>query len=282
MLANLELLADELDGEQREAARVGACAPRSGCAGWSPTCCCSRAPTPGACAAATPDRPRPRSSIEAAAELEPLADDHELTVDAAPGRRRRARATSCTALALNLIENAIRHTPAGHARPGAASSAEDGEVGARGRGRRARASRRSCATAVFERFVRGGGDRGGSSGLGLAIVRAVAEAHGGTVGFEDAERAGARFVVRLPPRAGAGARAARQRRVSAYVSAHALQESSGRAPALSDHGQRAIRVSPPATSSRGDVAVARAAQQPGVEGTRLRARAPKGVSGLRR
>ena len=55
---------------------------------------------------------------------------------------------------------------------------------------------------LFERFVRGAGDRGGSFGLGLAIVRAVAESHGGTVKLEQthpgAERPGARFVVTLP------------------------------------------------------------------------------------
>ena len=34
---------------------------------------------------------------------------------------------------------------------------------------------------VFERFVRGEGDRGGSFGLGLSIVRAVADSHGGHV-----------------------------------------------------------------------------------------------------
>ena len=68
---------------------------------------------------------------------------------------------------------------------------------------------------VFERFVRGAGDRGGrssSSGLGLSIVRAVAESHGGTVALEDAGP-GARFVVRLPlagatPEAAANGRAA--------------------------------------------------------------------------
>jgi two-component system OmpR family sensor kinase len=50
---------------------------------------------------------------------------------------------------------------------------------------------------VFERFVRGEGDRGSSSGLGLSIVRAVAESHGGRVELEDAHP-GARFVVHLP------------------------------------------------------------------------------------
>ena len=47
---------------------------------------------------------------------------------------------------------------------------------------------------VFDRFVRGDGDRpGGGSGLGLAIVRAVADAHGGRV--ESPASDGARFVT---------------------------------------------------------------------------------------
>jgi two-component system OmpR family sensor kinase len=62
---------------------------------------------------------------------------------------------------------------------------------------------------LFERFVRGAGDRGGSFGLGLAIVRAVAESHGGTVTIEptgerDGASYGARFIVTLPTVAAAG------------------------------------------------------------------------------
>ena len=54
---------------------------------------------------------------------------------------------------------------------------------------------------VFERFFRGAGDRGGSSGLGLSIVRAVTESHDGTVALEPPlDGRGARFVVRLPAR----------------------------------------------------------------------------------
>jgi len=34
---------------------------------------------------------------------------------------------------------------------------------------------------IFERFFRGAGDRGASSGLGLSIVQAVAASHGGSV-----------------------------------------------------------------------------------------------------
>jgi len=53
---------------------------------------------------------------------------------------------------------------------------------------------------VFERFARGDGDAAprGSSGLGLAIVRAVTDAHEGQVELGDAEGGGARFVVTLP------------------------------------------------------------------------------------
>ena len=54
------------------------------------------------------------------------------------------------------------------------------------------------APTLFERFVRGAGDRGGSFGLGLAIVRAVAQSHGGSVALENVSPHGARFVVRLP------------------------------------------------------------------------------------
>ena len=84
---------------------------------------------------------------------------------------------------------------------------------------------------LFERFVRGDGDAGGSFGLGLSIVRAVAESHGGTVSLESPSGGGARFVVRLPSvggspptplllsRAGAGRRLTVSRRERGAVAA---------------------------------------------------------------
>jgi two-component system, OmpR family, sensor kinase len=54
--------------------------------------------------------------------------------------------------------------------------------------------------AIFERFARGGDRRRRSegAGLGLAIVRAVAEAHGGRVELDSRPGAGARFTISVP------------------------------------------------------------------------------------
>ena len=51
---------------------------------------------------------------------------------------------------------------------------------------------------IFEPFRRGEGSR--SSGVGLAICRAVVEAHGGTIGVERTPGGGATFVFTLPVR----------------------------------------------------------------------------------
>jgi signal transduction histidine kinase len=138
--------------------------------------------------------------IEAAAELEPVAGDHELTLEPARGVVEGSH-DELLRLSLNLMENALRHTPAGtHVR--ATVEAADGHVvltvADDGPGIPAQVREK-----VFERFVRGEGDRGGSFGLGLSIVRAVAQAHGGEVDLTsptDGDR-GTRFTVTLPAHA---------------------------------------------------------------------------------
>jgi two-component system sensor histidine kinase KdpD len=49
---------------------------------------------------------------------------------------------------------------------------------------------------VFEAFSRGEGST--SSGIGLAICRAIVDAHGGAIRIEDANGGGAQFVFTLP------------------------------------------------------------------------------------
>ena len=145
---------------------------------------------------------------EAAAEVAPLAVDHELHLDVDPDARIEGAADDLHRLVLNLLENALFHTPPGTAvRAGTAHEGgglllwveDDGPgIAPELRGR------------VFERFVRGAGDRAAGragSGLGLSIVQAVAERHGGRVRMTESASGGARFEVRLPA-APAPARAA--------------------------------------------------------------------------
>jgi signal transduction histidine kinase len=54
---------------------------------------------------------------------------------------------------------------------------------------------------IFERFYQADSSRSrgtGTSGLGLSIVRALAEAHGGRAGAENRAEGGARIWIELP------------------------------------------------------------------------------------
>jgi signal transduction histidine kinase len=60
---------------------------------------------------------------------------------------------------------------------------------------------------IFERFYRVDASRAratGGAGLGLAICRGIAEAHGGSITVESRPGKGSRFTLRIPSRAGAG------------------------------------------------------------------------------
>jgi two-component system, OmpR family, sensor kinase len=192
VLANLELLAEVLDGETGEAARSALRSSQRMRRLVGDLLLLARADA---------HREAPRGPVdlsqvvvEAAAELGPVADGHDLHVDATPATVQGAR-DELYRMALNLMENAVRHTPPG-THVGASVAERDGAVvltvADDGPGVPAELRER-----VFERFVRGGGDRSTSSGLGLSIVRAVAESHGGSVELQDAAP-GTRFVVRLP------------------------------------------------------------------------------------
>ena len=99
----------------------------------------------------------------------------------------------------NLLRNALMHTPDGTPiEVSVAREDEDVRLEVRDHGP---GLPTDDSDALFERFWRaeGGRERGkGGAGLGLAIVAAVVDAHGGRVQAANAPGGGASFVVRLP------------------------------------------------------------------------------------
>jgi two-component system phosphate regulon sensor histidine kinase PhoR len=99
---------------------------------------------------------------------------------------------------INLVDNAVKYAAGGkrvHVKLGVAGSHVEIRVIDWGPGIAADEKRR-----VFERFVRGRSTRNQrirGSGIGLALVKHIAEAHGGDAWVEDAEGRGACFVVSL-------------------------------------------------------------------------------------
>lgn len=136
----------------------------------------------------------------AIAEVRPVSGAHQLMLSAPAPVMVEGNPDDLHRLVLNLVENAVRHTP-----PGSKVSASVREAGGTavlevsddGPGIPER-----MADQIFARFVRGSGpadlaaDSG--TGLGLAIVKAVALSHGGNVEAGSATGRGARFTVSLP------------------------------------------------------------------------------------
>ncbi len=96
-------------------------------------------------------------------------------------------------LLLNLLENAAKHTPAGS--PIDVAAHRDGggvviEISDRGPG--------LPDVPLFEKFVRGPATRTAGAGLGLAVCRGIAVAHGGRIEGVPRDGGGATFRVWLP------------------------------------------------------------------------------------
>lgn len=202
VLVNLELLAESLDGDQGEAARSALRSSQRMRRLVADLLLLARTDV----GRVIPHEPCDLAQIvvEAASELGPVSAAHEISLDVARAGPVLVEGSrdELHRLTINLLENALRHTPAGTEIRVSSRLDSDGQallvVEDDGPG-----VPEHLRETLFERFVRGSGDRGGSFGLGLAIVRAVAETHGGSVvieatGERDGASYGARFIVRLP------------------------------------------------------------------------------------
>jgi two-component system sensor histidine kinase BaeS len=134
--------------------------------------------------------------------LEPEADAKHVTLEArfaAADAAARCSAPQVERVLLNLLTNALRHTPSDGA---VAVLVEPAGTEVRvtvedtGEGLEPGAERR-----MFDRFWRGDGSRtrtSGGSGLGLAIARGLVEAQGGRIWAERRPEGGARVSFPLP------------------------------------------------------------------------------------
>jgi two-component system phosphate regulon sensor histidine kinase PhoR len=120
----------------------------------------------------------------------------ELTVQDVPQLLLDERAIEIAVI--NLVDNALKYAPEGK-RISVAVSAQSGGAEVRvtdeGPGIAAEDRKR-----IFDRFVRGKAARGKQvrgSGIGLSLVKHIAEAHGGSIRVEDASPHGAVFTLRL-------------------------------------------------------------------------------------
>ncbi len=124
----------------------------------------------------------------------------------APALEAEADAEKVQRILLNLLSNAFKFTPeCGSIALTLRADGSDAVIEVADNGPGVPAELRA---AVFERFrqVEGGSARHhGGTGLGLAIVKQFAELHGGSATVDEAPGGGARFAVRLPTRAPAGA-----------------------------------------------------------------------------
>jgi signal transduction histidine kinase len=103
-----------------------------------------------------------------------------------------------TQAVMNLADNAVRHTAPGDViELGSWLGGGEAVIWVRDTGPGVPADQQDR---IFHRFARAqeGGRRAGTAGLGLAIVRSIALAHGGRVALDSRPGAGATFAIAIP------------------------------------------------------------------------------------
>ncbi|MES2246725.1 MAG: ATP-binding protein [Pseudomonadota bacterium] len=135
------------------------------------------------------------AQVNAELDLAEGTDNATLTVQGVSRLLRRA--------IRNLLENARRYG-AGEISVELGSAGGYATVRVNDRGPGVPAALRER---IFEPFYRlpGASERNGGVGLGLALVKSIAERHGGSVRCEDRPGGGASFVIRLPAKGPAAA-----------------------------------------------------------------------------
>lgn len=135
--------------------------------------------------------------------FEPLAAEQGLTlslgrVDDASTAGEPAWLHQCFA---NLVDNAIRYTPEGGAIRAEVELSEDGAtalVRVSDSGIGIEAEERERIFEPYHRVREGNARTGPGAGIGLALAREIARAHGGDVSVESQPGRGSTFTVRLP------------------------------------------------------------------------------------
>ena len=127
--------------------------------------------------------------------------DVVIDVDVEPGLRMRGDREGLTLAINNLLSNAVKHSPAaGRVDVSARSDGDSVVVRVRDRGPGFSAE---SAERLFEKYYRDPDERlqgVAGTGLGLYIVQAVAERHGGRASARPADGGGAEFELSFPRR----------------------------------------------------------------------------------
>jgi signal transduction histidine kinase len=127
----------------------------------------------------------------------PAARDRDVRLERNGAVRIIADGERLHQVLLNLLANAVEHTPPGGCATLSVMPSRDGayvEVRDTGAGIPS-----DHLARIFDRFYRADGTRhGGGAGLGLAIARAIVEAHGGRIVAANRAEGGASFTVEIP------------------------------------------------------------------------------------